>query len=121
MGTASLRLIWINFITLFAAATVVAAFQPWISFGLICAALVLNLEPDVRRVRVGKIGPHRWLTYLRKHCAPRERRAPGPRRADPYFGCLGSTRKPRAVKILTAPLFPPSKSVEASRRPVASS
>jgi len=42
---------------LFAAAAVVAAFQPWIGFGLICAALILHLKPDVgagparRRVR----------------------------------------------------------------------
>jgi uncharacterized membrane protein len=34
-------------LSLFAAAAVVAAFQPWIGFALICAALVLHLKPDV--------------------------------------------------------------------------
>jgi len=34
-------------LSLFAAAAVVAAIQPWIGFTLICAALVLHLKPDV--------------------------------------------------------------------------
>jgi uncharacterized membrane protein len=34
-------------LALFATATLVAAFEPWIGFGLICAALVLHLKPDV--------------------------------------------------------------------------
>jgi uncharacterized membrane protein len=34
-------------LALFATATLVAAFQPWIGFSLICAALVLHLKPDV--------------------------------------------------------------------------
>jgi hypothetical protein len=32
---------------LFVCATVVARFQPWIAFGVICLALVLHLKPDV--------------------------------------------------------------------------
>jgi len=34
-------------LSLFAAAALVGAFQPWIGFALICAALVLHLKPDV--------------------------------------------------------------------------
>ena len=34
-------------LSLFAAAAVAAAFQPGIGFGLICAALVLHLKPDI--------------------------------------------------------------------------
>jgi hypothetical protein len=34
-------------LSLFAAAAVVAAFQPGIGFGLICAALILHLKPDI--------------------------------------------------------------------------
>jgi uncharacterized membrane protein len=39
---------------LFVLATAMAAVQPWIGFGLICAALVLHLKPDVGSGRRGR-------------------------------------------------------------------
>ena len=33
--------------TLFATATLAAAFEPWLGFGLVCSALVLHIKPDI--------------------------------------------------------------------------
>lgn len=41
--------VWLMFVC----ATVVAPFQPWIGFGVICLALVLHLKPDVGTGRAG--------------------------------------------------------------------
>lgn len=37
----------ITALLLFATATVVAAFQPWLGFAFVCAALILHLKPDI--------------------------------------------------------------------------
>jgi uncharacterized membrane protein len=39
-------------LTLFATATVAAAFEPWLGFALVCSALVLHIKPDIGASRI---------------------------------------------------------------------
>jgi uncharacterized membrane protein len=49
-------------LTLFALATLAAAFEPWLGFALVCSALALHIRPDIGSGDTASTSPWAWIT-----------------------------------------------------------